>query len=131
VRVDNWTDALPVKIEEWRPRRLQYGLHDCFQFCADVYFALTGVDRLVEFPTYSSREEADAILAQYDGVVGLVTHVLGEPKAVNQCCRGDLIAADFGDGIAPGVCVGVHSCTIGPRGLAFVPTSAAICGWTV
>lgn len=131
MRVDNWPMVLATKIEEWRPRRLQYGLHDCFQFCADLHLALTGIDHLGAFPAYHSREEADEILAQYGGAQGLLTFLLGDPKPALHASRGDLIAADFGDGIAPGLCIGVHSCTVGPRGLVFIPTSRAIAAWTV
>jgi len=131
LRVDNWPLVLSQKIEEWRDRPLEYGRTDCFQFAGDVVLALTGIDYRRSFPVYASRAEAAAILAANDGVIGLVTGVLGPQKPVAWAMRGDLIAADFGDALAVGVCLGVHCCAPGPRGLVFIMTARAVAAWSV
>lgn len=132
-RAANWPLILAAKVEEWRARPMVWGSVDCCQFCADVAQALTtgGPDHRAMFPPYSTREEADAIIANEGGMHALLTRALGESKPVAWAMRGDVILADFGDGLAPGVCVGVMSCTTGPRGLVFIPTAQAIRAWSV
>jgi hypothetical protein len=131
VRVDNWPAVLADKVEEWRGRALDYGHADCFQFAGDVVLALTGLEHRDAFPEYVNRDEATDILREYGGPAGIITSVLGQPKSVGQAMRGDLVVADFGDGPAVGVCLGLHSCTPGIAGLVFVPTNTAISAWTV
>lgn len=130
-RVENWPLILAAKVEEWRALPMAWGSVDCCQFCADMAQALTGTDHRALFPAYSSREEADAIIADAGGMQALLTRALGESKPIAWAMRGDVILADFGDGLAPGVCVGVMSCTTGPRGLVFIPTAQAICAFSV
>lgn len=131
MRVANWPQVLAGKIEEWRPRALVYGETDCCQFCADVVSALTGTDYRESFPSYASREEAEAILASHGGMVGLITSVLGGPKDWKQAQRGDVVAIDLGDGVACAICLGVNCCVPGPEGLVFARTSRAIAAWSV
>lgn len=131
MRVSDWPTVLVQKVEEWRYRPFEWGVSDCCQFAADVVLALTGTDHRAAFPQYGSREEAEAIIAQHGGMVGLLSSVLGEAKPVARAMRGDVIAADFGDGIAAGICLGVHSCAPGARGLIFRPTLSAVAAWGV
>lgn len=131
MRVADRSIILVQKIEEWRHRAFEWATADCCQFTADVAYALTGVDYRSRFPRYSSKEEAEEIIARYGGMVELISDVLGDPVPVAFARRGDVIAADFGAGIAAGVCTGVQSCTPGPRGLLFRPTLSAVAAWRV
>lgn len=131
MRVSRWPDILAAKVEQWRGRALEFGVTDCCQFCADVVLALTGTDHRASFPAYASREEAGTILASRGGMAGLLTSVLGEPKPIAKAMRGDVVAADFGDGLAAGICIGVHCCAPGPKGLVFLPTAYAVAAWSV
>jgi len=110
---------------------LEFGTTDCCQFCADVVLALTGTDHRPSFPAYTSREEAETILVSLGDMVGLLSSVLGESKPVAKAMRGDVVAADFGDGLAAGICLGVHCCAPGPKGLLFLPTAYAVAAWSV
>jgi len=131
MRCANSLDVLYAKIEEWRTRPFAYGSVDCCQFPADVVLALTGVDFREQFPTYATQEEAAAILATHGGMVGLLTSVLGEPVHVSRAKRGGVIACDFGDGIAAGICLGVKCCAPGARGLVERQTLDAVAAWSI
>lgn len=131
-RVANWPEILNRLIDDRRLTPFWFGQTDCCQFAAEIVSALTGSDHRSAFPAYSTRAEAEAILREHGGMVGLATSVMGEPKSVAWAQRGDLVAADFGDGIAIGVCLGVHSCAPKqPFGLAVLLTQQAIAVWTV
>lgn len=131
MRCANWTDVLYAVVAEWAFRPFAYGSVDCCQFPAAVVQAMTGVDFREQFPAYSTQEEAEAILAQHDGMVGLLTFALGESVHVSRAKRGDVVAADFGMGMAAGICLGVQSCAPGARGLVFMPTADAVAAWRV
>lgn len=131
MRVANWPLVLAGKIDEWRARSFDWGASDCCQFAADIVLALTGIDHRASFSMYASREEAESILAQHGGMAGLISSALGESKAVAFAGRGDVVAADFGDGIAAGICLGAQCCAPGKRGLVFRPTVQAVAAWSV
>lgn len=130
-RFSDWPPRLDVVVAAWMARPLEYGTTDCFQFVGDVVLALTGVDHRPQFGAYSTREEAKLILANHRGAAGILVRCLGKSKPVAWAQRGDIVLADFGDGDAPGVCVGLNCCTPGPVGLAFQRTSNARAAWSV
>lgn len=131
MRVDNWPLILAEKVEEWRFRSFDWAASDCCQFAAEVVLALTGIDYREQFPRYESRQEAEEILTGLGGVPALVTSVLGEAKHSAFAQRGDVVACDFGDGIAVGICLGVECCAPGPKGLVFRPTLTAVSAWSI
>lgn len=98
---------------------------------AEHVFAVTGVDHRGAFPAYASQTEAETILKGHGGMVALLTSVLGEPVPVARAKRGDIVAADFGMGMAAGICLGVRSCAPGARGLQYLPTAQAVAAWIV
>jgi hypothetical protein len=130
MRVPHWPEVLASKIEEWRHVPFEYGSCDCFQFPADVVLAITGVDYREQFANYASREEAEALMTVHRGVLGIIAKALGPSKPVAHAMRADLIAADFGYGLAAGICLGTHCCAPGPAGLVFKPTCEAIAAWS-
>lgn len=127
----NRKEIIDTLVEDWRWRRLAYGTVDCFQWVATVVLALTGMDHRKGFPVYASREEADAIIAEAGGVGAMLSECLGDSVHISTAVKGDIALADFGDGLAPAVCLGLNCCTPGPRGLVFIPTSRAIAAWKV
>ena len=124
-------DALFATVERWRSRPMKYGSTDCFQFAGEVVYALTGIDHRPKFGEYSSRAQADAILRNYGGAAGIIASALGDAKPAAFAKRGDLVTADFGDGVTVGVCLGLHICAPGPRGLVFIPAEQALMAWSV
>lgn len=130
-RFDDWPQRLDAGIAAWSARPLQYGTADCFQFVGAMVLALTGVDHRDHFPSYASREEAEAILKAHRGPAGILVECLGRSKPAAWANRGDLVIADFHDGWAPGVCVGINCCTVGPTGLVFQRTLNARAAWSV
>lgn len=130
-KVAGWPEILAVKIEEWRNRPFDWSTSDCCQFAAEVVLAITGIDYRERFPRYESRQQAELILTKLGGVPALVSSVLGESKHPAFAQRGDVVACDFGDGVAVGICIGVECCAPGPSGLVFRPTSRSVSAWSI
>lgn len=130
-RIAGWRECFFELIEEWRHRPLVYGQSDCFQFAGAAVLALTGVDHRPRFGVYTSRREAARILCAYGGPAGILSACFGDPIPVLWAALGDLVIADFHDGVTVGVCLGNHCCTPGPAGLAFLPMSSAIKAWRI
>lgn len=131
MRLPDWPQRLAAKVEEWRFRPFKYGETDCLQFAAEAVEAVTGVDHRQAFPRYASEMQAGRILVRCRGVDGLITSVLGPAKPPAMAGRGDIVMGDFGNGLTAGVCVGVHCCSPGERGLEFRPTRTVISAWSV
>lgn len=131
VRVDNWPGVLAARVEHWRHIPMEYGKSDCLQMCGDFVFHLTGIDYRDQFPTYTSKEAAEEILAAVGGIVALITSVMGPRKHPSKAMRGDVIVASVDEGHVAGICLG--AVWVGPTssGLAFLPMSAAIAAWSV
>jgi hypothetical protein len=131
MRVDNWPLILAEQIEAARLRPFAWGSWDCCQFVAECTLAISGVDHRDAFPRYADQNEAQTLLADKGGIVGLLSSVLGESKHPAMAQRGDVVVADFGDGMAAGLCVGAHCCAPGPRGLVFRPMTSATAAWPI
>lgn len=131
MRVARWADRLAEFVEASRTRPFAWGSWDCCQFAAEAVLALTGIDHRAAFPTYATREEAEEIIGNLGGLDLLLSSVLGDAKPATRAQRGDLILGDFGDGLAVGLCLGVTSCAVSPRGLVFRPTRIAVAAWSV
>ena len=127
----NRKEIIDALVEDWRGRPLAYGVTDCFQWVATAVHALTGVDYRERFPKYASRDEADAIIGEAGGVAVLLIGCLGDPIPQGRATKGDIVVADFGDGLTPAVCLGLNCCTPSPRGLSFIPTARAVAAWAV
>jgi hypothetical protein len=131
MRVTGWVDVLNDHIEAVRSRPFEWGVWDCCQFAAETVLAITGKDYREAFPTYQSRADAIVLIHTHGSVVELLSSVLGSWKHPAHAQRGDVVAADFGDGIAAGICLGVNSAAVGPAGLVFRPTETALAAWTI
>jgi hypothetical protein len=123
--------VLSERVEAWRHRPFRYGESDCCQFVADVVLAISGIDYRARFPRYASESEAYEVLAAHSGAQGLIESVLGPAMAPSFARRGDVVLADFGDGLAAGICLGVQCCAPGARGLTFRPMTFAVAAWSI
>lgn len=136
MRVSGWEQSFARVVEEWRHKPFRYGAFDCCQFAAEVVVALRGIDYRKQFPAYSCKESADAIIEAMSGINGIVEKVMGAPKAVAEASIGDLVLGDFGNGLTLGVCVkgmlmDIECAAPGRDGLRFIPLERALAAWTV
>lgn len=131
MRVDNWHARLIEQFESAHGRRFRWGSHDCCQFARRVARAVTGQHLDKHFPRYRTRGEADAILATFGGMLGLLTHALGQPVHASRAGDGDIVLVDFGygQGEQPAVCRGRLSYAPGRRNLQKVETLKAVAAW--
>lgn len=66
-------------LNTWDKNDFQYGSTDCCQFASHVVKEITGEDHAAKFE-YGSEEEAQQIIEQHNGLVGLISSLLGEPS---------------------------------------------------
>lgn len=93
--------------------------------------ALIAKDARSLFPAYRTKAEAVAILKACGGMRALMEQVLGEAIHPAFAQPGDIVLAEFGRGLQPGVCAGVWSLAPGRRGLERRKTDTAIAAWVV
>lgn len=128
MKTDRWLDALFAKVEEHRTRPLEWGVWDCCQFAAECVLVQTGVDHRAAFPLYASETEALEIVADHDGMGGLLSSLFGPPIPVARAMRGDLLELPLN---ICAVCLGVMCAATAPEGLRFTPTSEALAAYGV
>lgn len=66
-------------LNSWDRNDFQYGITDCCQFASHVVKEITGEDHAAKFQ-YGSEEEAQRIIEEHNGLVGLISSLLGEPN---------------------------------------------------
>lgn len=122
-RLPDWKEHFYEALDAARGRTPEWGVHDCLQFPARIVLAITGEDPAAQFGVYSDEAGALALMNQYGGVSGILTHAFGEPTAPNFAGAGDLIVANIaGHGETGGVCNGTNCAfVVMPRGLIFLP----------
>ena len=133
-RLAGWEEALGALIEQARAQPYVLGEHDCFRLACSVIEALTGVNRWPEFAGYRTRREALAKLAAHgSNFEAAGDWFFGAARVdVKLAQRGDLLAVQTADGEKHlGVCLGAETALLGPQGLVFMPTLAALCCWKV
>lgn len=131
MRVANWQAVFAAEIQAAAHRKFRWGTWDCCQWGARMRRALTGIDSRELFPRYRNRREALVILAECGGMLELVRRALGEPIAAAFAQMGDLVLADFGHGLQPGICAGVWSLAPGRVGLERRLTDTAVAAWRI
>ncbi len=131
MRVANWQDELRAVFAAAHGRRFRWGYHDCFQFTARCYRAVLGDEKRALFPKYSSKTEAEAILAEFGGARGILTHALGEPVHPARAGMGDIVLIDMGLGLQPAVCMGLESFAPGRTLLHPRKTLTAVAAWVL
>lgn len=126
MRSDDLERALD-EVRTWPP--CDFG---CCHFVGHVAYALTGIDRRAMFPAYSSQAEADALIKQHGGLVGILTKAFGDPIRVQRANRGDPVLAEVDGELIAGICIGARiavRCKSG--GLTFPSMRAARLAWRV
>tara|TARA_R110000772_G_scaffold137162_4_gene246028 strand:- start:1923 stop:2315 length:393 start_codon:yes stop_codon:yes gene_type:complete len=66
-------------LNSWEKNDFEYGTTDCCQFASHVVKSITGEDYAANFQ-YGSEEEARKIIEEHNGLVGLISSLLGEPN---------------------------------------------------
>ena len=66
-------------LNSWEKGDFNYGRTDCCQFASHVVKEITGEDHASKFE-YRSEEEARKIIEEHNGLVGLISSLLGEPN---------------------------------------------------
>ena len=70
-------------LNTWDKNDFQYGSTDCCQFASHVVKEITGEDHAAKFE-YGSEEEAQRIIEEHNGLVGLISSLLGEPSKADK-----------------------------------------------
>jgi hypothetical protein len=131
MRRPDWPERLHEYVEARRDAPHVWGSNDCAMFAAGAVEAMTGVDPFARWRgTYTDKDTAMCLLSAEGGFEALCLRTFGEPVAVLQARRGDLLLGRLNteDGLA--VCLGTIACAPGARhiahdktepGLAFLP----------
>jgi len=131
MRVTNWPDVLADQIERARSKPFVWGSWDCCHFVTEVIIALTGTDHRTQFPSYTTEDEAYAIVAAHGGMQGLIEHALGPSKPAAFAGRGDVVMDDFTLGHQPAICLGASWAAPGIDGLVFQPMANVLAAWSI
>ena len=70
--------ALQQALNEWGRNSFKYGSVDCCQFTAFIVYKMTGKN-YADGLEYESELGADALIAKYGDLVGVLTRAIGEP----------------------------------------------------
>ncbi len=132
-RKTDWFNNLTALIEDRRNTPYRLGTNDCCTFAADAVLAMTGNDPAKDVRgTYSTPEQAEAIIESNGGHAGLLTKYLGESKGPNCARRGDLVTFITPNGTdSIGVCLGTTFACPGDDGLNIFDIQRAIRSWQV
>ena len=132
MRVKNWPSVLARFIETRRNMPFAWGTHDCALFAADAVKAITGVDHAALFRgLYDTRDQAEAIVAQYGGLRLFINYILGPEIDPKMAQRGDVaLILDARGQEALAVCIGASF--IAPAmggGLTFFKLQHVLTAW--
>jgi len=110
-----------------------WGVNDCALFAADAIRAITGVDHAAIFRgLYDTREQAEAIVAQYGGLRPFVNYFLGPEIDPKLARRGDIaLITDAKGREVLSVCLGASFTATGETGLKFFKIKDAVSAWRV
>lgn len=133
MRVQGWAEILFSGIESRRDTPFSWGSHDCCLFAADMALAITGIDYAAPVRGYTTREQAETIIALYGDMSGMVSQLLGaQPIPAASARRGDFVMARFGESDAMGVCIGARCIFAALRaGIVEHTMTVATCAWRI
>lgn len=133
MRLPDAPARLAELIRHAQGRRFRWGRWDCCQLGARAVHALHGRDPREIFPTYRTRAEAEAVIANCGGIAELTRAALaGYPEIhPSRATFGNIVLCDFGRGEQPAVCIGVYCLAPGRRGLEKRMTLDATAAWAV
>ena len=138
IRKSNWNQRLDNYIQKVELRKFKYGQHDCIQFAAGAFKAMTGLDAMEGIPKYTKAIQAFALLEDYGGVfnathTALMKHPV-EVKPTKYAITGDIVGfRNHDDQETVGVVYDMGSiAVVGSKGLEFIPVfpNAVKC-WSV
>ena len=108
-----------------------WGRLDCCQLARAVFEAVRGRDPAPEL-TYSSKDEAEALMARHGGLGGLLTYILGDPCPVDETSTADVLLLKLpGVGEIAGVRVPDGALVPLKVGLYRAPLRYALEGWRI
>jgi hypothetical protein len=129
MKVRDWPERFDAVLDEYRRTAFRWGERDCVTFAFDDIQAVTGARLPVDI-TWSSEEEARAVIDQFGGLVAGFTAHLGAPVSPLLCTAGDIgitAAPDGSDALC--VCGGRSWLALGSRGLVSVDQGAVSVAW--
>jgi len=116
-------------LNKWKRRDFSYGDADCCQFAAFIVKELTGKDYSSEF-SYSSEDEAEALIAQKGELIDFIGGILGKPSF--ELKDGDPCIVNLPIvGQACGVKLSNHIVCLTEKGMVRVPNRYLVAGWSV
>jgi hypothetical protein len=135
-RFQDWPLRLAAFVESRRSTPFEFGVNDCCRFACDAVVATTGEDPSAELPKYSTREEAERLIAEYGDLEKLIeAHCarmgFAELPTARKAHRGDLVIFDNAGKPAVGVCIGGSAAFPGKDGLVFHPLKDCRRAWRV
>jgi len=108
-----------------------WGAMDCCQLARAVFVAYRGHDPALGMD-YTSKDEAEALMARHGGLAGLLTHILGEPCPVNETSTADVLLLKLpGVGELAGVRAKDGALVPLKVGLYRAPLRYALEGWRI
>lgn len=133
MRYENWPILLNDYVLSCAKKPFVWGEHDCCMFAAGAVSQMTGVDYAAAFRgLYSTREEAEQILAERGGLENIVSELLGPPIELPFAQRGDVVIREEDEGFALGIVLGTVAAFTGGAGLVFLPTlTSGLKAWRV
>ncbi|MES2289288.1 MAG: hypothetical protein V4530_06070 [Pseudomonadota bacterium] len=133
VRLSDWETPLNALIAARWTTPLDWGVHDCALWGADVVAAETGVDHGTKFRgKYSDAAGAAKALRDFGG--GTITRTFDmflPRRPIGNLRRGDLVMVGKDRDGAVGVVVGADALLIGEAGLVRRPMAMWERGWGV
>lgn len=91
VRLEGWEMRISQYIKENENTPFEWGKNDCVLFIAKAVELITGLDYYSQFK-YSTKEEAEKIIEENNGIQGLLTKYLGQPHNNYMLAgRGDIV----------------------------------------
>jgi len=134
-RFEDWPSRLFALVEARKQTPFAWGSHDCCLFACDAVQAMTGTDPAAPLRGYESKEEAEALIAEYGTLEDLVADRCREMNFAEQtpakAQRGDLALFDNAGAPALGVCLGAEVAFPGRDGLVFHPVGNCRRSWRV
>lgn len=101
-RFENWPRLLADVLAEKAASEFIWGKNDCCLFIADCVLAITGFDYADEWRgLYQSKEGAEAFVANYGDINGLLDYAIGAENRIlpTFAGRGDVVTVNGAAGI--------------------------------
>lgn len=122
--------ALQKALNEWGRNSFEYGSVDCCQFTAFIVYKITGKN-YADGLEYESELGADALIAKYGDLVGVLTRAIGEPPNEAKS-DGDPCVVDVdGIGQVAGIKYGETVICLLQKGFIRLPDNLIIAGWNL